>query len=247
LAQEVRVLFDSDNLASHLCPRPQALRQLIDLLNGEQLQDAWQPGNEETIGWVYQFFIEQQKKDVFDRLYRKKEKICAEDIPAATQIFTPRWVVCCLVENTLGRMWMQMHPDSRLTQQLEYLVPQVNSLPPVPLKPVREIRLLDPACGTMHFGLVAFDLLVEMYREEIEQAGQPCWPQEPSVKAEADIPAAILAHNLHGIDIDLRAVQLSALTLYLRAKTLNPKTTLSEVTGVRRHPHVEWRPTEAVS
>ena len=74
LAQEVRVLFDPDNLASRLCPRPQALRQLIDLLNDEQLQDAWQPGNEETIGWVYQFFIEQQKKDVFDRLYQEEGK-----------------------------------------------------------------------------------------------------------------------------------------------------------------------------
>jgi hypothetical protein len=121
LAQEVRVLFDPDNLASRLCPRPQALRQLIALLSDEPLQDAWQPGNEETIGWVYQFFIEQQKKDVFNRLYRQKEKIRAEDIPAATQIFTPRWVVRCLVQNTLGRMWVQMHPDSQLAQQLEYL------------------------------------------------------------------------------------------------------------------------------
>lgn len=228
LAQEVRVLFEPDNLPSWLCPRPRALSQLIDLLNDTQLQEAWQPGNEETIGWVYQFFIEQQKKEVFDRLYRKKEKIRAEDIPAATQIFTPRWVVRCLVENTLGRMWLQMHPDSRLAEQLEYLVPPANSLPPALLKPIRDIRLLDPACGTMHFGLVAFDLLVDMYREEIERAGQPGWPPESSVKAEADIPAAILAHNLYGIDIDLRAVQLSALTLYLRAKTLNSKASLSE-------------------
>ena len=228
LAQEIRVLFDPDNLASRLCPRPQALRELIDLLNDDQLHEAWQAGNEETIGWVYQFFIEEQKKDVFDRLYKKKEKIRDEDIPAATEIFTPRWVVRCLVENTLGRMWVQMHPDSRLDQRLEYLVPQANPLPQVPLKHVREIRILDPACGTMHFGLVAFDLLAEMYREEIERVGQPGWPQTPSVEAEADIPAAILADNVHGIDIDLRAVQLSALTLYLRAKTLNPNATLSE-------------------
>lgn len=228
LAQEVRVLFDPDNLASRLCPRPQALRQLIDLLKDEDLQEAWQPRNEETIGWVYQFFIEQQKKDVFDRLYKKKEKIRAEDIPAATEIFTPRWVVRCLVENTLGRMWVQMHPDSRLAKQLEYLVPPADPLPSVPLKPARAIRLLDPACGTMHFGLLAFDLLVEMYREEIERAGQTSWPQEPSVKTEEEIPAAILAHNLHGIDIDLRAVQLSAIALYLRAKTLNPRAKLSE-------------------
>jgi hypothetical protein len=121
-----------------------------------------------------------------------------------------------------------MHPDSRLAQQLEYLIPPAHSLPPAPLKPVREIRLLDPACGTMHFGLIAFDLFAEMYREEIERAGQPGWQQAPSVRAEADISAAILAHNLYGIDIDLRAVQLSALTLYLRAKALNPQAVLIE-------------------
>jgi hypothetical protein len=80
----------------------------------------------------------------------------------------------------------------------------------------------------MHFGLVAFDLFAKMYLEEIERAGQPGWPQVPSVRTEADISAAILAHNLYGIDIDLRAVQLSALTLYLRAKALNPKTVLIE-------------------
>jgi type I restriction-modification system DNA methylase subunit len=228
LAQEIRVLFDPGNMASRLCPRPQAFQQLIDLLNDDRLHEAWQPGNEETIGWVYQFFIEEQKKDVFDRRYKKKEKIRAEDIPAATEIFTPRWVVRSLVENTLGRMWVQMHPDSQLARQLEYLVPQVDPLPQVPLKHVREIRILDPACGTMHFGLVAFDLLVEMYREEIERAGQPGWPRTPSVEAEGDIPATILSDNIHGIDIDLRAVQLSALTLYLRAKTLNPNATLSE-------------------
>jgi hypothetical protein len=74
LAQEVRVLFEPDNLPGRLCPRPRALSQLTELLNNPQLQEACQPGNEETIGWVYQFFIEQQKKEVFDRLYRKKEK-----------------------------------------------------------------------------------------------------------------------------------------------------------------------------
>ena len=89
------------------------------------------------------------------------------------------------------------------------------------MKPVREITALDPACGTMHFGLVAFDLFAEMYREELENAGEPGWPDEPSVTDEDEIPAAILRNNLFGMDIDLRSVQLSALTLYLKAKSLN--------------------------
>lgn len=80
----------------------------------------------------------------------------------------------------------------------------------------------------MHFGLVAFDLFVEMYREEMANAGKPGWPEKPPVESEGEIPAAIIANNLHGIDIDLRAVQLSALTLYLKAKTLNPKVQLKK-------------------
>ncbi|GIW89830.1 MAG: hypothetical protein KatS3mg109_0262 [Pirellulaceae bacterium] len=292
LSGEVRVLFDPATLPSRLFPRPHALKQLLDLLNAPNLADAWQPGNEETIGWVYQFFIEDEKKDVFHRLYNKNQKIRARDIPAATQIFTPRWIVRCLVENTLGRLWLELHPDSELRQRLEYLVPinevgtrrndevgtmndevgtrrndevgtmndevgtrrndevgtrrndEVGTMNDEgksvdaegssfivhrsSFPSVRDLRLLDPACGTMHFGLVAFDLFVEMYREEMARAGQPGWPEKPPVQSADDIPAAILAHNIHGIDIDLRAVQLSALTLYLKAKSLNPKARLTE-------------------
>lgn len=146
------------------------------------------------------------------------------EIPAATQLFTPRWIVRALVENSLGRLWLQMHPDSRLRDHLHYLIPEVDA-PTAAMKPVREITLLDPACGTMHFGLVAFDLFVEMYQEEIEHAGEPGWPEQPSVRDASEIAAAIVEHNLFGIDIDLRAVQLSALTLYLKAAALNPKVT----------------------
>lgn len=228
IAREVKVLFDATNLPSRLFPRPIALKTLLDRLNVDGLIPAWASG--ETIGWVYQYFNEDEKAEVFDRLYKKKQKIRREDIPAATQLFTPRWIVRFLVENTLGRTWIELHPDSRLAAELRYLVPLAPTLTPSPspskgegssVKSVKDITLLDPACGTMHFGLVAFDLFVEMYREEIEHAGQPGWPDRPSVATEADIPAAIIAHNLFGIDIDLRAVQLSALTLYLKVKELN--------------------------
>ena len=120
-----------------------------------------------------------------------------------------------------------MHPDSDLANSLEYLLP-VEGRRDVPLKSVRDITLLDPACGTMHFGLVAFDLFVKIYREEIVRAGQPGWPEKPPVNSEDQIPTAIIAYNLYGIDIDLRAVQLSALTLYLKAKVLNPEASLTE-------------------
>jgi len=227
LAQEVHVLFEPDNLPSRLCPRPRALSQLIDLLNNPQLQEAWQPGSEETIGWVYQTFNAEELERAFREVRVAKKKFEASDIPSVTQLFTPRWIVRFLVENTLGRMWMNMHPDSQLGAKLEYLVPENNSRP-MSLKSVRDIRLLDPACGTMHFGLLAFDVFAEMYREEMANAGQPGWPQTPPLDDESQIPAAIVAHNIYGIDIDLRAVQLSALTLYLKAKTLSPQARLRE-------------------
>jgi len=219
IAAEIRVLFDPDNLVSRLFPRPRALKILLGMLTAPQLAGVWQV--DETIGWVYQFFNEQEKAEVFERLYSQKHKLRSQDIPAATQLFTPNWIVRFLVQNTLGRLWVQMHPDTCLigAALLDYLVPLEGEIPPEPLRPVKEITLLDPACGAMHFGLVAFDLFAAMYQEELERAGEPGWPATPSVSDAAEIPAAILAHNLFGIDIDLRAVQLAALALYLKAKT----------------------------
>ncbi len=234
VARDIKVLFDPDSLPSRLMPRPMALRQLLGLLNAPGLAQVWQ--TEETIGWVYQYFNEPDLQAAYAAL-RRKQKFGRPHIPAVTQLFTPHWIVRFLVHNTLGRLWLQMHPDSRLRERLDYFVPPVEPLPPRTVKPVREITLLDPACGTMHFGLVAFDLFYEMYREELERAGEPGWPEHPSVERKEDIPAAILAYNLHGIDIDLRAVQLAALALYLKAKAYNPQAEIRQtnlaVAGVR--------------
>ena len=220
IAQEIAVLFDPDTLASRLFPSPEALNTLIGWLNQPELTPCWEA--EETIGWVYQFFNEREKADVFAAL-GNKQKIRQQDIPAATQLFTPNWIVRFLVQNTLGHTWVQMHPDTRLLDSdlLDYLVPLQGNVPAEPLRSVRDITLLDPACGTMHFGLVAFDLFAAMYQEELDRAGEPGWPETPSVSDPAEIASAIIAHNLYGIDIDLRAVQLSALALYLKAKSLN--------------------------
>ncbi|HOF49492.1 MAG: BREX-1 system adenine-specific DNA-methyltransferase PglX [Verrucomicrobia bacterium] len=237
LARDVSILFDPDTLASRLCPRPPILKQLVDAMNDASLVEAWQAGNEETIGWVYQAFNAEELQAAFAGAREQGKKFAPEDIPAVTQLFTIRWVVRFLVENTLGRLWIEMHPDSRLKEKWTYFVPPADPTLGVPasagpdtlkrghrtVKPVRDITFLDPACGSMHFGLVAFDLFVEMYREELERAGQPGWPAQASVGNAEDIPGSIIEHNLHGIDIDLRAVQLSALTLLLRARTLNPQ------------------------
>ena len=160
MATQIRILFDPDTVSSRLCPRPRVLANLLALLNSPDLAAIW--GEDETIGWIYQFFNEEEKDAIFQG-FNKGQKIRTSEIPAATQLFTPRWIVRTLVENSLGRLWLQMHPDSSLVDQLEYLVP-IQDAPREPLRPVREITLLDPACGTMHFGLVAFDLLAKMYR-----------------------------------------------------------------------------------
>jgi len=228
IAQEIKVLFDPESLPSRLFPRGQVLEAVLALLNAAEITPAW--NTEEAIGWVYQYFNEPELQAAFSAV-SDGAKFEAEDIPSATQLFTIRWIVRYLVENTLGRLWLEMHPDSALKDKLRYLVPDPyengESGTAVALKAVSEITLLDPACGTMHFGVLAFDLFAEMYREELQHAGEPGWPESPSVAAEAEIPAAILANNLYGIDIDLRAVQLAALALYLKAKSLNEEVTIT--------------------
>lgn len=228
LAKEIRVLFDPDNVPSLLFPRPGVLKELIDALNAEERDPDWAPGNEETVGWVYQFFNSEELEAAFAEARLSGKKFAKEDIPSVTQLFTPRPTVRFLVENTLGRLWLRMHADSTLGQRMEYCVPLPEEKGVAGVKPVKEVRLLDPACGSMHFGLVAFDLLAEMYREELARAGSPGWPAQASVSSESEIPAAILANNLHGIDIDQRAVQLSALALYLKAKSANKHAQLRE-------------------
>lgn len=220
MARDESVLFDPGTLPSRLSPRPPVLKQLVDAMNAENLVEAWKAGNEEVLGWTYEGFIKQENKDVFEK-FSKGKKVIPDEIGAATQRFTPRWIVRYLVENSLGRIWVEMHPDSRLAGSLGYLVP-VEKKTSRPVKPVREIDFLDPSCGSMHFGLVAFDLFVEMYREELERAGQPGWLAKASVSKPDEIPGAIVRHNIFGIDLDLRAVQIAALTMLIKARTLQP-------------------------
>ena len=144
VARELAVLFDTSTLTSRIFPRPRVLHELLGKVNAAEIQPAWGAGNEETIGWIYQYFNEKEKAEVFDRLYKKKQKIRPQDIPAATCLYTPRWIVKYLVQNTLGRQWMQMHPDSSLATSLDYLVPLKGEIPPVPLKRSGRLRFSIP-------------------------------------------------------------------------------------------------------
>jgi hypothetical protein len=214
---EIKVLFNPENIVSYIFPQERTLKNIFRVINQKKLTQIWK--EDEVIGWVYQYFIEDDKDRVFDKIYRQKQKMDLKDIAPATQIFTPRWIVQYLVENTLGRLWIRMHPETILKEKMKYYVPNDNDKELIPLKPVKDITLLDPACGTMHFGMVAFDLFYDMYLEEIENVNKNGWPEKPSCEKDILIPASIIQNNLYGIDIDLRAIQLSALALYLKAKS----------------------------
>ncbi len=182
-----------------------------DLLSGSSIpactREAMTPDackDVEVIGWLYQFYISEKKEAVFEGL-KKNKKITPEDIPAATQLFTPHWVVRYLVENSLGRLWMLNHPDSGLAARMDYYIrPEQPEQDFLRIHSPEEIRVCDPACGSGHMLTYAFDLLYAIYEEE---------GYTPS-----DIPEKILTHNLYGVEIDERAGALAAFALSMKAR-----------------------------
>ncbi len=156
----------------------------------------------EVIGWLYQFYISEKKDQVFGR--PKGEKIKKEDIPAATQLFTPHWIVRYMVENSLGRLWRNNRPDTGLSEQMEYYIEGDPEPEHLTIEGPEEITLLDPACGSGHILTYAFDLLYGMY-------------EETGYSAE-EIPSLILTNNLYGIDIDTRAAELASFALTMKAR-----------------------------
>ena len=160
----------------------------------------------EIIGWLYQFYISDKKDDVFAGL-KKNKKVTPENIPAATQLFTPHWIVRYLVENSLGRLWLLNHPESKLADSMEYYIkPADDNEDTDYLKVERpeDLKICDPACGSGHMLTYAFDLLYAIYEEEGYDA--------------VEIPSLILTHNLYGIEIDERAGELAAFALTMKAR-----------------------------
>lgn len=157
----------------------------------------------EIIGWLYQFYISEKKDQVLERL-KKNQKITAENIPAATQLFTPHWIVRYLVENSLGRLWLLNNPHSGLAAKMDYYIaPEDPETDFLKIACPEDIRICDPAAGSGHMLTYAFDLLYAIYEEEGYDA--------------TDIPALILTHNLTGVEIDDRAGALAAFALAMKA------------------------------
>lgn len=204
-------LFDPHAPAVALKPSVAALRRCVALLSGlEPLRGAGAAAGEvfqapDALGWAYQYYQEEEKARIEERLRISPGAKCeGADIVAKTALYTEPYMVSFLVQNSLGALWMGMHSKSRLYEKWEYYIRDADRAPVTP-KPVREISFLDPATGSGHFHLEAFDLFYDMYLEEGE------------ITDPAEICAAILAHNLYGIDIDERAIQIAEAALWMKA------------------------------
>ena len=185
------------------------LRNAVEVMTPEECGVDDPSGNVEIIGWLYQYYISERKNEVMDG-FKKNHKAGAEEIPAATQLFTPDWIVRYLVQNTVGRLWMQSHPDSQLYKNWDYYIQpsedgSTENEDILNIQTPEELTVCDPACGSGHMLTYAFDLLYEIYEEE--------------GYAPSDIPGLILKHNLYGMEIDERAASLAAFALTMKARS----------------------------
>lgn len=268
MSTDLGVLFDRASPYGLLFPRQEVLLQLFDLLNDPDIKSLWQ--EDETVGWIYQYFNDpSERKKMREESAAPRN---SRELAVRNQFFTPRYVVEFLTDNTLGRIWYEMtRGQTRLTEQCYYLVRRPNEIflkveesapepakqdgvsqqellkqplhiPHRPLKDPRTILMLDPACGSMHFGLYAFDLFEVIYNEAWdlqEKFGSDALSRSPELKSLhdtypnkdaflKDVPRLIIERNIHGIDIDPRCAQIAGLSLWLRAQkawqTLGVKT-----------------------
>ncbi|MBJ6127400.1 Eco57I restriction-modification methylase domain-containing protein [Microvirga splendida] len=232
---DLPVLFDRHFPNGRLFPREPALLPLLELVNAADIESLW--AEDETIGWIYQYFNSKEERRAMREASQAPRN--SRELAVRNQFFTPRYVVEFLVDNTLGRLWFNWTGgETGLRDRCQYLLVKPDEKPEPFQRPrdPRTIKLLDPACGSMHFGLYAFDLFLEIYREawaweqthgpgslDIEAGGSPdLKPLRNSYADEdaflRDVPRLIIEHNVYGVDIDPRAAQIASLALWLRAQ-----------------------------
>lgn len=247
IAVDLGSLFDRFSPFGLLFPNEDAFGGLLELLNQKELEHLW--AEDETIGWIYQYWNSEKERKEMKAAVNNGPPRNSRELAVRNQFFTPRYVVEFLTDNTLGRIWYEMtRGETRLADQCKYLVRRPTEIflkdgeeaPQQPeqeghsqeellkqpvyiqhrsFKDPREIRLLDPACGSMHFGLYAFDLFEAIYEEGWEKSIGTLKQDFPD-KTEflAQVPRLIIENNIHGVDIDPRAVQIAGLSLWLRAQ-----------------------------
>jgi type II restriction/modification system DNA methylase subunit YeeA len=196
-------------LPDNLLREGSVIEQMISLIQEEDWKDAVQ-----IIGWLYQYYNAEKKDEVFAAL-KKNVKITKENIPAATQLFTPDWIVRYMVENSLGRLWVEGHPNDELKSGWKYYLEEAEQEPEVQaqlaeirkeyatMKP-EEIRCIDPCCGSGHILAYLFDVLVQIY----ESYGY----------TTREAVESIVKNNLYGLDIDDRAAQLAYFAVMMKAR-----------------------------
>ena len=192
----------------HMVPTAAFCKEIIDLINAvdedDQLEnDIWKQGN--ILSQIYEIY-NNSKKAV---LKASGDKVEYDKVHVQSQIYTPEWVVRFLVDNSLGKMYLEMFPDSDIKNQHKIIgdFSEVTR----EKKPLDEIKIIDPCVGSGNFLLYCFDLLYEMYMDQIDNYGADY--------SKRNVPEHIIEHNLHGIDLDERAVQLTKVGLFIKAKT----------------------------
>lgn len=190
-----------------LLPDAVGLNDIIDAFNAVE-QDA-QVGNDiwhsdDVLGWLYESYNNKKKQAHKD----SKDKTEYDKVSLQSQVYTPRWVVQFLVENSLGKLYLEMYPNSEIKQR--YKIANAPQTQTREFKPLHEVSIIDPACGSGNFLLYAFDFFYELYIDQIENFDADY--------EKKDIPKLIIENNLHGIDLDDRAVQLAQLGLFIKAK-----------------------------
>lgn len=235
LAQDLPGLFDRYSPQGRLFPREAALLQVLNLINDADIAPLW--AEDETIGWIYQYFNSKEERKAMREASQAPRN--SRELAVRNQFFTPRYVVEFLVDNTLGRLWFNATGGATgLRDRCQYLLVKSDETPQAAtkLRDPRTLKLLDPACGSMHFGLYAFDLFAEIYQEgwtweqqhgpgSLDVSTQPQAAFKPLTQTyedEAaflrDVPRLIIEHNIFGVDIDPRAAQIASLALWLRAQ-----------------------------
>jgi type II restriction/modification system DNA methylase subunit YeeA len=172
------------------------LSDVVNNMTEEDCQDV------EIIGWLYQYYISEKKDEVIGA----KKRYTPQEIPAATQLFTPQWIVKYMVENTLGQLWLEARPHSKIRKVMEFYIEPAdkNKLPLRQINSPEDLKLCDPCVGSAHILAYEFDILTKIYEEEGYD------PQE--------IPRLILTKNLYGIEIDDRAASLASFALFMKAR-----------------------------
>ena len=188
-------------LPDNLLQTDSLIRELVTAIPEEDWQEV------EIIGWLYQFYISEKKDQVIGKV------VASEDIPAATQLFTPNWIVKYMVQNSLGAQWLATYPESTLKGQMEYYIEpaeqtdevkaQLAAITPSTLNP-EELTLIDPACGSGHILVEAYELFKAIYLERGYR--------------QRDVPQLILEKNLFGLEIDPRAAQLTGFALMMKGR-----------------------------